>query len=107
MKYLLLIYQSEPHPEFHAAYGAFTQSIQDSGHYLGGNALRSIDTASTVRVRDGKTLTTDGPFAETREHLAGYYMIEAENLDDALGIAARIPSAAVGSIEVRPIQVYS
>ena len=106
MKYLLLIYQTDAHPELHAKYVEFTQSIKDSGHYLGGNALRSVDTASTVRVRDGKTLTTDGPFAETREQLAGYYMIEAEHLDDAIAIAARIPSAAVGSIEVRPIMTY-
>jgi hypothetical protein len=69
--------------------------------------LRPTTTATTVRVRDGKTLVTDGPFAETREQLGGYYLIEAKDLDEALAIAARIPSARIGSIEVRPIWVYS
>jgi len=106
MKYLLLIYQAESHPELFPEYGAFTQSIKDSGHYLGGNALQPVDTATAVRVRDGKTVATDGPFAETREQLAGYYMIEAAHLDDAIAIAARIPSARFGSIEVRPILTH-
>src|SRR3979411_1610138 len=89
-----------------AAYGAFTQSIIQSGHFKAGDGLQPTTTATTVRVREGKTLTTDGPFAETREQLAGYYLIEAKDLDTALGIAARIPEARDGSIEVRPIMIY-
>ena len=85
-------------------YYAFTESIRESGHYKGGNPLQSVTTATTMRVRDGKTVTTDGPFAETREQLGGYYLVEAANLDEATGIAARIPGARLGSIEVRPIQ---
>jgi hypothetical protein len=88
-------------------YGAFTQSIIQSGNFKAGDALQPTSTATTVRVRDGKTLTTDGPFAETREQLGGYYLVEAKDLDAALEIAARIPGAKVGSIEVRPILVYS
>jgi hypothetical protein len=71
---------------------------------VGGNPLQPVATATTVRVRDGRTMTTDGPFAETREQLGGYYLIEAKDLDDAIGVAARIPGARMGSIEVRPIQ---
>jgi len=112
MKYLLLIYQSETAAGMQddelrkaviAEYGALTTSVKASGHYLAGERLQPIATATTVRVQDGKTLTTDGPFAETREQLAGFYMIDAEHLDDAIAIAARIPSARFGSIEVRPI----
>ena len=112
MQYLLMIYQNEAeYGKIDAAtgkkmmeeYGAFTQSIIQSGNFKAGDALQPTTTATTVRVRDGKTLTTDGPFAETREHLGGYYLIEAKDLDTALGIAARIPSARLGSIEVRPI----
>jgi hypothetical protein len=87
----------------HADYGQFTRSIKESGHYIGGNALQPTATATTVRVRDGKTLTTDGPFAETREQLGGYYLVNAEHLDDAIGIAAGVPGAKVGSIEIRPV----
>ena len=86
-----------------AAYGEFTESIVKSGHLRAGDRLRPTSTATTVRVKDGKTLTTDGPFAETREQLGGYYLVEAKDLDEAVGIAARIPSARSGSIEVRPI----
>jgi hypothetical protein len=116
MQYLLMIYRSEAeHAKMDAAarqtmmaeYGAFTQSIIQSGNFKAGDALQPTTTATTVRVRDGKTLTTDGPFAETREQLNGYYLIEAKDLDTALGIAARIPGAKVGSIEVRPIMVYN
>src|SRR2546430_10845505 len=89
-----------------AEYGTFTQSIIQSGNYKGGDRLQDTHTATTVRVRDGKTLTTDGPFAETREQLGGYYMIEAKDLDTAIAIAGRIPGARTGSIEVRPIWVY-
>jgi hypothetical protein len=84
-------------------YMQFTADIKKSGNYIAGEALQPVSTATTVRVRDGKTTTTDGPFAETREQLGGFYMIEAKDLDEATAIAARIPSAKIGSIEVRPI----
>jgi hypothetical protein len=114
MQYLLLIYDREsdwaalPEPEkgkIFQEYGTFTQAIRDSGHYVGGNPLQPVSTATTVRVRNGKTTATDGPFAETREQLGGYYLIDAKDLDEATGIAARIPSARMGSIEVRPIML--
>jgi hypothetical protein len=89
-----------------AEYGAFTQSIIQSGHFKAGDGLQPTATATTVRVREGKTLTTDGPFAETREQLGGYYLVEARDLDTALAIAARIPGATTGSIEVRPVMIY-
>ena len=103
MQYLLLIYTNEIEnklgdPSVHAAYGAFTQDIVQKGHFKAGDALQPTSTATTVRVRDGKTLTTDGPFAETREQLGGYYLVEAKDLDAALAIAARIPGARFGSI---------
>ena len=116
MQYLLMIYRSEAEAgkidaaarqEMAAEYGAFTQSIIQSGNFKAGDALQPATTATTVRVRDSKILTTDGPFAETREQLGGYYLIEAKVLDAALGIAARIPGARTGSIEVRPIMVYN
>jgi hypothetical protein len=88
-------------------YGAFTQGIVQSGNFKAGDRLQPTTTATTVRIRDGKTLTTDGPFAETREQLGGYYLVEAKDLDTALAIAARIPGARFGSIEVRPIWVYN
>jgi hypothetical protein len=116
MQYLLMIYRNEAEQgkmdaaarqKMMAEYGAFTQSIIQSGNFKAGDALQPVTTATTVRVRDGKTLTTDGPFAETREQLGGYYLVEASDLDTALAIAARIPGAKVGSIEVRPIMVYN
>ena len=114
MQYLLLIYQSEANRPSDAdrskmmeEYGKFTQSIIQSGNFKAGDRLQPTTTATTVRVKDGKTLTTDGPFAETREQLGGYYLVEAKDLNEALGIAAKIPGAKVGSIEVRPIWVYS
>jgi hypothetical protein len=116
MKYLCLIYEDEkfwgntPKPEVDkmmAEYGAFTAAIQKSGQYIGGNALQPTQTASTVRVRNGKVSTTDGPFAETKEQLGGYYLIEAKDLNDAIQVAAKIPSAKFGSIEVRPIMVFN
>ena len=116
MQYLLMIYRNEAeHAAMDAAtrqtmmgdYGAFTQSIIQSGNFKAGDGLQPTTTATTVRVRDGKTLTTDGPFAETREQLAGYYLVDAKDLDAALAIAARIPGAKTGSIEVRPIRVYN
>ncbi len=116
MQYLLLIYQSEAEMEklgeaatktLHADYMAFTQQIVQAGHFKAGDALQRTSTATTVRVRNGKTMTTDGPFAETREQLAGYYLIEAKDLDQAVTIAERVPSAKYGSIEVRPIRVFT
>jgi hypothetical protein len=113
MEYLLLIYSDEkiwegmPQPEMQAIFGeyhAFTEDIKKSGRYKGGNPLQPTSTATTVRVKGGKTLTTDGPFAETKEQLGGYYLVEAKDLDEAIALAARIPSARMGSIEVRPIQ---
>jgi hypothetical protein len=112
MQYLLLIYSNEaaydarPPAEvasMMADYGTFTQGIVQNGNFKGGERLRPVSTATTVRVRDGKTLTTDGPFAETREQLGGFYLIDAKNLDEATAIAARIPGARLGSVEVRPI----
>jgi hypothetical protein len=116
MQYLLMLYQNEVEygkvdpamlQKVYEEYGAFTQSIVQSGNFKAGDRLQNTDTATTVRVRDGKTLTTDGPFAETREQLAGYYLVEAKDLDAALAMAARIPGARFGSIEVRPIWVYN
>jgi hypothetical protein len=115
MQYLLMIYRSEAglgqmtaaeRKAMTAEYGVFTQSIIQSGHFKAGDGLQPTTTATTVRVRDGKILTTDGPFAETREQLGGYYLVEAKDLDTALGIAARIPGATTGSIEVRPVMIY-
>ena len=109
MQYLLLIYSAESddanqdQATLMADYGAFTQGIVQSGNFQNANRLRPVSDATTVRIRDGKTLTTDGPFAETREQLGGYYLVEAKDLDEATGIAARIPTAKHGSIEVRPI----
>jgi hypothetical protein len=115
MQYLLMIYQNEAEYAKNDAattqkmlqeYGAFTQAIIQSGNFKAADRLQPTSTATTVRVRDGKTLTTDGPFAETREQLGGYYLVEAKDLDEALAIAARIPSARIGSIEVRPVWAY-
>ncbi len=112
MQYMLLIYDREADWEamtenergrVFAEYRGFTDSIVKSGHYRAGDALQPTATATTVRVRNGKALTTDGPFAETREQLGGYYLVDAEDLDAAIAIAARIPSARAGSIEVRPV----
>jgi hypothetical protein len=116
MQYLLMIYANEAeYAKLDAAtsqkvfgeYQTFTQSIIQSGNFKAGDRLQPVSTATTVRVKDGKTLTTDGPFAETREQLGGYYLIEAKDLDTALSIAARIPGARFGSIEVRPLWVYN
>ena len=116
MKYLCLIYENEQNWSHYtknqgdsmmAEYGAFTQDIQKSGHRIGGEALQPTHTATTVRVRNGKVSTTDGPFAETKEQLGGYYLIEATDLNDAIQVAARIPGAKTGSVEVRPIMVFS
>ena len=115
MQYLLLIYRNEAEygnmspanrKQLSAEYGVYTQSIIQSGHFKAGDGLQPTTTATTVRVRDGKMLTTDGPFAETREQLGGYYLVEAKDLDTAIGLAARIPGAKTGSIEVRPVMIY-
>ena len=105
MQYLLLIYanESEPTPDLLPEYSAFTQGIIQSGAFKGADRLQPTSTATTVRVRDGKTLITDGPFAETREQLGGYYLIEAKDLDEANAIAAKVPSARYGGVEVRPV----
>ena len=115
MRYLCLIYDAEStlaalsKNEMDALLGeffAFTDSIRQSGHYLGGEALQPVQTATSVRVRNGKVSTTDGPFAETKEQLGGYYLIQARDLNDAIQVASRIPSARLGTIEVRPIQEF-
>ena len=112
MRYMLLIYDREAdwaklnekdQGALFREYGAFTDGILKSGHHKAGDPLQPVATATTVRVRDGKTVTTDGPFAETREQLGGYYIVEAKDLDEATAIAARVPSAKMGSVEVRPI----
>ena len=112
MKYLCLIYDDEkvweamPPAESEAYMGeyfAFTDGIRQSGQYIAGEALQPVATATTVRIRNGKLSTTDGPFAETKEQLGGFYLIEARDLNEAIQVAARIPSARVGSIEVRPV----
>jgi len=112
MKYMLLIYHDEQswnavsEPERQQIYGEFRklrEELVSRGQFVTGSQLQSISTATSVRVRDGKELVTDGPFAETHEQLGGYFLIEAKNLDEATAIAARIPSARMGSIEVRPL----
>lgn len=112
MRYLCLIYSNEREdanatPELQnevmAAYYAFTNESKEAGVNLGGEALQPTSTATTVRVRDGKIITTDGPFAETKEQLGGYYLFECKDLDEAIQWAAKIPGAKFGSIEVRPI----
>jgi hypothetical protein len=112
MQYLLLIYENEA--AFESAseeeqgkifqeYVDYTDRIRKSGNYLAGEALQPTSTATSVRVKGGKTVATDGPFAETREQLGGFYMVEAKDLDEAIGLAAGIPASRTGSIEVRPI----
>ena len=110
MQYMLLIYVSEQRrlgKEEEAAlmkeYMNFTQDIVKAGKFKAGERLQPVTSATTVQVRKGKTITTDGPFAETKEQLGGYYIIEAKDLDEALAIAARVPDARNGSIEVRPV----
>jgi hypothetical protein len=116
MQYMILIYEDEkewakmPEAEMNKVFAEFMQYSKDlgaSGGLIGGASLQPTATATTVRVRGGKTSTTDGPFAETKEQLGGYYIIEAKNLDDAIKWAAKCPSSAAGSIEVRPLGVIS
>jgi hypothetical protein len=109
MKYILLIYSDEnawterERKHCYAESLQLTQELQANGQYLGASPLQSIATATSVRVRDGKKLVTDGPFAETHEQLGGYFLIDAQDLDDAIAIAVRIPGASKGTVEIRPI----
>ena len=112
MQYMLLIYNDPnawatmPEAEQHEVYGkyfTFTEELRASGKMVAGDALQPTSTATSVRVRDGETLTTDGPFAETKEVLGGYYLIDVESLDEALEWGAKVPGASYGTIEVRPI----
>ena len=112
MKYMLLIYQDEQAwEEFTEAerqnvyreYRELIQDLQSRGQFLAGDELQPATTASNVRVRDGKAMVTDGPFAETREQIGGFFMVEVDNLDQATSIAGRIPSARMGAVEVRPV----
>ncbi|NJK66697.1 MAG: YciI family protein [Microcoleus sp. SU_5_3] len=109
MKYILLIYSDEnawtesERKQCYAESLQLTQQLHANGQYLGSSPLHSIATATSVRVRDGKRLVTDGPFAETHEQLGGYFLIDAKDLDEAIAIAARIPSASKGTVEIRPI----
>ena len=115
MEYLMLIYSDEkcePRPgtaegDSHMnAYMKFSDETQQNNVMRGSNALQDISTATTVRVRNGKTETTDGPFAETKEQLGGYYLLDCKDLDEAIEFAAKIPSAKLGSVEVRPILTF-
>jgi hypothetical protein len=112
MQYLALIYQDsngretvsdEDVQKMYAAYRAFGEEAEKRGAMRGGNELQPATTATTVRVRNGETMVTDGPFAETKETLGGYYLLECDSLDDAVDLAAKIPGAQYGSIEVRPV----
>lgn len=112
MKYMLLIHDSEKQlsalsddelKRVMAEYRRFTEEIRTSGHYRAGSQLQPTSMATSVRVRNGKRLVTDGPFAETREQLGGYYLVEAKDLDEAIGLAERLPSARIGTIEIRPL----
>jgi hypothetical protein len=108
MEYMLLIYGDEanmqaPNPERMAAYVSYTKALQESGVLRGGNRLQPVSAATTVRARSGKPAVLDGPFAETKEQLGGYYLIDVPDLDAALSWASRCPGAALGAIEVRPL----
>jgi hypothetical protein len=106
MKYLCLVYAEEERlgeiPDADCV--AYDEAIRESGHCIASEALQPVETATTVRVRNGRIGVVDGPFAETKERLAGFYMIEARDLNEAIQIASRIPPAAIGSIEVRPVR---
>ena len=114
MRYLALIYGNEiadsqmSEEAMSAEYQAYNAFGEEQKQFLGGGeALMPTNTATTVRVRDGKTLTTDGPFAETKEQLGGYYLLNCKDLDEAIGVAAKIPGATHGSIEIRPIMEFN
>ena len=114
MRYLLLIYEEPPpHPPtpeewavMMPLYNAFTAWLNEQGWNKGGEALHDVDSATTISVRDGKRIVTDGPFAETKEHLGGYYVIDVPSLDDAIEAASRIPDATFGRVEIRPIKEF-
>ena len=112
MKYMLLIYHDEQgwnsiseaeRQQIYLEYRNLSEELEKSGKFLSGSELQPIATATSVRLRDGKELITDGPFAETHEQLGGYFLVEAKDLDEATSIAARIPSARTGTIEIRPL----
>jgi hypothetical protein len=109
VKYMLLIYMDEQvlseteREECYVQSAQLAQDLNSHGQYLAANPLHSVSTATSVQVRDGRRLVTDGPFAETREQLGGYFLIDARDLDEALGIAARIPGAQRGTVEIRPV----
>jgi hypothetical protein len=109
MKYMLLVYLDEQvmteaeREHCYVKSAQLTQDLNASGHYVDASPLHPVATATSIRVRDGKRLITDGPFAETREQLGGYYVIEASDLDEAIGIAERIPPAQFGTVEIRPV----
>ena len=116
MQYALLIYDREEdwknlteadRNAMFAEYGTFTREIRETGAYRAGEPLQPSRTATSVRVREGRVLSTDGPYAETREQLGGFYVVEAANLDEAVAMAARIPSARIGTVEVRPLQMMT
>ncbi|MFN0021942.1 MAG: YciI family protein [Pirellulaceae bacterium] len=109
MKYMLLIYLGEgamtetEREDCYVESAQLCHDLQSKGQYAGANPLQPVSTATSVRVREGKRLVTDGPFAETREHLGGYFLVEAQDLDEAIGIAGRIPGARKGTVEIRPL----
>jgi hypothetical protein len=116
MQYILLIYASEAaqaklseaeNKVLFDSYMDFNDELKKTGNFVAGEALEPIATATTVRIKDGKVLRTDGPFAETREQLGGFYLVEAKNLDEAVAFAARIPDAKTGSVEVRPVMKFA
>jgi hypothetical protein len=113
MKYMLLVYLDEKamteaeQADCYVKSAQLAQEIHSSGKYLDASPLHPVSTATSVRVRQGKPLITDGPFAETREQLGGYYLIDARDLDEAIGIAGRIPAARFGTIEIRPVMEIS
>ena len=115
MRYLLIIFDDQAELErmndadrarVEADYRTFTASIVASGNFRAGDALEPVTTATTIRLRGGKRMITDGPCAESPEHLAGYYLVEARDLDEAIGIALRVPSARFGAVEVRPVKRF-
>ena len=115
MQYLCLIYEVESEmlarsedeqSRIMADYWAFTSDIKEKGQFVAGEALMPTETATTVRIRDGKRVATDGPFAETKEQLGGFYLLECKDLDETIELAGRIPSSKYGSIEVRPVMVF-
>jgi hypothetical protein len=117
MQYMLLVYMKELGADqldkldkdamgkVYQEYQAFVEDIKKRGQFIANHGLKPTSMATTIKVRDGKTVTTDGPFAETREQLGGYFIVEAADLDEAIGIAERVPSAKFGSVEIRPVWV--